>query len=53
MGDEIFELAAGDTLIIPPLAPHGIRVTGGPQTRTVYISSDEARMVFPDDAPRA
>ena len=25
VGDEIFELAAGDTLIIPPLAPHGIR----------------------------
>lgn len=53
VGDEIFELAAGDTLIIPPLAPHGIRVTGGPQTRTVYISSDEARMVFRADAPPA
>lgn len=53
VGDETFTLRAGDTLIIPPLAPHGIRITGGPQTRTVYISSDEARMVFEAGAPGA
>lgn len=53
VGDERFTLHAGDTLIIPPLAPHGIRITGGPQTRTVYISSDEARMVFEAGAPDA
>ena len=46
VGDEIIRLEAGDTLIIPPLAPHGIRITGGSRTRTVYISSDDARMVF-------
>jgi quercetin dioxygenase-like cupin family protein len=46
VGDEIIPLAAGDTLIIPPLAPHGIRITGGSRTRTVYISSEDSRMVF-------
>lgn len=46
VGDEIIQLEAGDTLIIPPLAPHGIRITGGSHTRTVYISSDDSRMVF-------
>lgn len=53
VGDDRFTLHAGDTLIIPPLAPHGIRITGGPRTRTVYISSDEARMVFEAGAPDA
>ncbi len=53
VGDETFTLHAGDTLIIPPLAPHGIRITGGPQTRTVYISSDEARMNFDAGTPGA
>lgn len=46
VGEELIDLRAGDTLVVPPLAPHAIRVTGGPQTRTVYISSDEARMAF-------
>lgn len=46
VGDELIALDAGDTLIVPPLAPHVIRVTGGPRTRIVYISSDEARMQF-------
>jgi quercetin dioxygenase-like cupin family protein/DNA-binding XRE family transcriptional regulator len=46
VGDELIALAAGDTLIIPPLAPHGIRITGGSRTRTVYITSEDSRMVF-------
>lgn len=53
VGDERITLRAGDTLIIPPLAPHGIRITGGPRTRTIYISSDEARMVFEAGVPGA
>lgn len=46
VGEELIDLRAGDTLVVPPLAPHAIRVTGGPQTRTVYLSSDQARMAF-------
>ena len=40
VGDERFTLAEGDTLIVPPHTPHALRVTGGPGTRAVYISSD-------------
>ena len=40
VADELIELGEGDTLIVPPHTPHVIRVTGGPSTRTVYISSD-------------
>lgn len=46
VGDELIGLQAGDTLVVPPLAPHAVRITGGPQTRTVYITSDEGRMAF-------
>lgn len=46
VGDEVVTLAAGDTLIVPPLAPHALRVTGGAQTRTIYITSDDGRMIF-------
>lgn len=46
VGDETIELASGDTLVVPPLAPHAIRNTGGQRTRTVYITSDEERLVF-------
>ena len=41
VGDQLVALDEGDTLIIPPNTPHTIRVTGGPSTRTVYISSDD------------
>lgn len=46
VGDETIALAAGDTLVVPPHAPHAIRNTGGQRTRTVYITSDEERMLF-------
>lgn len=49
VGEELIELRAGDTLIVPPLAPHAIRITGGQRTRTVYVSCDDARMLFEDD----
>lgn len=41
VGDELVALQAGDTLVVPSLVPHSIRVTGGPDTRTAYITSDE------------
>ena len=41
VGDEVVALQAGDTLVVPSLVPHSIRVTGGPDTRTAYITSDE------------
>jgi transcriptional regulator with XRE-family HTH domain len=40
VGDEVFTLGEGDTLIVPPHTAHAIRATGGPETRAVYISSD-------------
>jgi transcriptional regulator with XRE-family HTH domain len=43
VGDELVELQAGDTLVVPSLVPHSIRVTGGPDTRTAYITSDEGQ----------
>jgi transcriptional regulator with XRE-family HTH domain len=46
VGDELLALGEGDTLIVPPNAPHAIRVTGGPATRTVYISSDDGETAF-------
>ncbi len=42
VSDELFALSAGDTLIVPPLAPHAIRNTGGASTRTVRISAATA-----------
>ena len=46
VGDELLALGEGDTLIVPPHAPHTIRVTGGPATRTVHISSDDGETGF-------
>ena len=46
VGDELIALGEGDTLIVPPHTPHAIRVTGGPTTRTVYISSDDEHPAF-------
>jgi transcriptional regulator with XRE-family HTH domain len=43
VGDELVELQAGDTLVVPSNVPHSIRVTGGPDTRTAYITSDEVQ----------
>jgi len=43
VGDELVALQAGDTLVVPSLVPHSIRVTGGPDTRTAYITSDEGQ----------
>jgi len=43
VGDELVTLQAGDTLVVPSLVPHSIRVTGGPDTRTAYITSDEGQ----------
>lgn len=43
VGDETVALQAGDTLVVPSLVPHSIRVTGGPDTRTAYITSDEGQ----------
>ena len=37
--DELVQLQAGDTLIVPSLIAHSIRVTGGPDTHTAYITS--------------
>ena len=53
VGDELIELGEGDTLIVPPHAPHAIRVTGGPATRTVSISSDEGETPFEPPATAA
>lgn len=39
VSDEVFALQEGDTLIVPPLAPHAIRSTDGDSTRTHYISA--------------
>jgi len=46
VGDERFALEEGDTLIVPPHTPHMLRVTGGPSTRTAYISSDGETPAF-------
>ena len=46
VGDELIMLGEGDTVIVPPHTPHTIRVTGGPTTRTVYISSDDEEPAF-------
>lgn len=43
IGDDLVQLQAGDTLIVPSLVQHSIRVTGGPETRTAYITSDQAQ----------
>ena len=53
VGDDVFALAEGDTLIVPPHTPHAIRVTGGPATRAVYISSDAAQAAFEPPASAA
>ena len=53
VGDELIELGEGDTLIVPPHTPHTIRVTGGPTTRTVYISSDDEEAAFEPPASAA
>ena len=53
VADELIELGEGDTLIVPPHAPHTIRVTGGPTTRTVYISSDDEEPQFEPPASAA
>ena len=39
VGNDLIQLQAGDALIVPPLTAHCIRVTGGPDTRTVCITS--------------
>lgn len=41
IGNELVQLHTGDTLIVPSLIAHSIRVTGGPDTRTAYITSGE------------
>ena len=53
VSDELFALYAGDTLIVPPLAPHAIRNTGGASTRTVYIASTTATCDAPTRVPVA
>ena len=53
VGSELIELGEGDTLIVPPHTPHSIRVTGGPTTRTVYISSDDEEAAFEPPASAA
>jgi transcriptional regulator with XRE-family HTH domain len=53
VGDEVIGLGEGDTLIVPPHTPHAIRVTGGPTTRTVYISSDGEEAALEPPAPAA
>ena len=53
VGDELIELGEGDTLIVPPHTSHTIRVTGGPTTRTVYISSDDEEPAFEPPASAA
>lgn len=39
IGNDLVQLQAGDTLIVPPLVEHAIRVTSGPDTWTVRITS--------------
>jgi len=39
VGDELVTLRAGDTLVVPSLVPHSVRVTGGRETRTAYITA--------------
>jgi len=41
VGEDLIELQAGDTLTVPSLIAHSIRVTGGPDTRTAYIICGE------------
>ncbi len=53
VGDELIRLGEGDTLIVPPGTPHGLRVTGGAPTRTVYISSEEGEIAFEPPEPTA
>ena len=53
VGDELVSLQAGDTLVVPSLVPHSIRVTGGPDTRTAYITSDEGQAAVGETAEEA
>jgi transcriptional regulator with XRE-family HTH domain len=53
VGDEVVALQAGDTLVVPSLVPHSIRVTGGADTRTAYITSDEGQWAANDAAGEA
>ena len=53
VADEVVALQAGDTLVVPPLVPHSIRVTGGPDTRTAYITSDEGQAASDEALPAA
>ena len=37
--NDLLQLQAGDTLVVPPLIEYAVRVTGGPETRTAHITS--------------
>lgn len=50
-GDERVALAAGDSIVIPAMCRHAVRVTGGLETHTLYLSPHGARMLHDEPPP--
>lgn len=50
--DERFGLGAGESIVIPAMARHSVRVTGGLGTHTIYLSPHGSRMLHGEPPPR-
>lgn len=46
-----FSLGAGESIVIPALARHSVRVTGGVGTHTIYLSPHGSRMLHDEPPP--
>ncbi len=53
LAGERVALGAGDSLVIPPQMRHSIRITGGLETHTLYLSPAGAQMLHDEPAPAA
>lgn len=49
---ERIALGAGDSVVIPAMSRHAVRVTGGVETHTIYLSPHGSRMLHDEPPPR-
>lgn len=49
---ERIALGAGDSVVIPAMSRHAVRVTGGLETHTIYLSPHGSRMLHDEPPPR-